>query len=726
VYKRQLSALEFDPALTANTDLTAEIDASPTEEGSRSRVIVRGETGATRLSLRGGLTGNIAEPDTLMVDLSLDVSNDDPNTFIRQIGGMELGFDPLMGGIGGPLQLTLESMGNGVAGYSTVLSANVPDTSVAAKGIVRRSDEALQMDFDTTIGSADISPFVLAFGYRIPGLDPLLDSAAPLSYEGKISRNKDGTAQVEIENGQLSGNTVSGKIGYEGGLNGRPIISGELAVDEFPIPLIPALAFGVVDPFGKTGTLGSGWTSDEFTGPAFSGVDARIDITANSLSTGTVEPGNNGALKLEMNDGSLSVSNFSMDWIGGSLTGSGTLKSNEGTGLLQMQYAANGLDAVRLISILGTSPVFGGSLDLSGSLDGTGKSAKAMIASLSGGGIIKPINAAVEGIRVEGLDEILAASDGEGFKIDAASVGPLVRRQFLQGSIDIQDSTIPFSLGKGQVQFRNVPFGRKTDDPVANGEFDLIEGAAVADIRIMPDPGLDKVAGATPEVTFLFAGYPGEMNIEADSKAMEGFLAIRAFEREQRRVELLQASILEKQRIRFEVLQSNEQEKFLESLRQAEIRRLEEEQRALEEERKRKEAERLEAERKAAEEAARLEAERKAAEEAARLEEERKAVEEAARLEAERKAAEEAARLEAERKAAEEAARLEAERKAAEEAARLEEERKAAEEAANKSDIEIQPLDAPMDIIPDGGETPQENPIVKRNLFQDIEKLLFE
>ncbi|HEX4654429.1 MAG TPA: DUF4388 domain-containing protein [Mycobacteriales bacterium] len=114
--------------------------------------------------------------------------------------------------------------------------------------------------------------------------------------------------------------------------------------------------------------------------------------------------------------------------------------------------------------------------------------------------------------------------------------------------------------------------------------------------------------------------------------------------------------------------------------REAELARLEEEQRAAEQ------AARVEAERIAAEEeAARLEAERLAAEEAARLEAAKEAAriaaeEEAAHLEAERLAAEEAARVAAE----EEAARLEAERLAEEEAARVAAEEEAARLAAEE------------------------------------------
>jgi membrane protein involved in colicin uptake len=146
-------------------------------------------------------------------------------------------------------------------------------------------------------------------------------------------------------------------------------------------------------------------------------------------------------------------------------------------------------------------------------------------------------------------------------------------------------------------------------------------------------------------VTFNFEGVPGAMKRSADTAALEGWLALRAFELEQRRVEVLQASVLEKQRLRREIIAANARAVIREQERQAELRRLEELQQRLEAERiARAEAE---AKRKAEEEAARL-----AAEEAAR----KAAEEEAARLAAEEEAARKAAKEEAARKAVEEEA----------------------------------------------------------------------
>ncbi len=133
-------------------------------------------------------------------------------------------------------------------------------------------------------------------------------------------------------------------------------------------------------------------------------------------------------------------------------------------------------------------------------------------------------------------------------------------------------------------------------------------------------PGDEALAGAEPRVRLSYAGLLSSPGVNLDVADLSNFLSLRAFERERRRVETLQANVFEKQRLRREV------QLYKAKAQQREVERL----RAVAEERRRAAAA-AEAERVKADLAARAEAERKAAEEAAR-----KAAEEAARIERER------------------------------------------------------------------------------------------
>ena len=89
------------------------------------------------------------------------------------------------------------------------------------------------------------------------------------------------------------------------------------------------------------------------------------------------------------------------------------------------------------------------------------------------------------------------------------------------------------------------------------------------------NPGKNKVSGASPEVSYHWSGLVNNLERKSNSQAMLGFLSIRAFEAEQRRVEILQENILEKQRLRHELFKSEQRAKRLEAKRLAEKERLE-------------------------------------------------------------------------------------------------------------------------------------------------------
>ena len=97
-----------------------------------------------------------------------------------------------------------------------------------------------------------------------------------------------------------------------------------------------------------------------------------------------------------------------------------------------------------------------------------------------------------------------------------------------------------------------------------------------------------------PEAVFIWQGPAGDPRMSIDSQGLQGFLAIRALEAEERRVEMLQAALLERQRLRHEILKLNETERRGGGGRLAELQRQLEEERKRQEEEARREAERLE------------------------------------------------------------------------------------------------------------------------------------
>ncbi|MEP4286704.1 MAG: AsmA protein, partial [Nitratireductor sp.] len=234
---------------------------------------------------------------------------------------------------------------------------------------------------------------------------------------------------------------------------------------------------------------------------------------------------------------------------------------------------------------------------------------------------------------------------------------------------------------------------------------DLNSGAVSLDGQLRYEAGDQAVIGSEPVVDIAVEGAIGNVMRRFDTAPLAQFLTQRALEREQARVEKMQAELLEKQRLRREVRYYTQK---------AELRRVREaeaEARQKAEEEARRKAE--EDARRQAEEAARLKAAeeaRRQAEDEARLkadEEARRQAEEEARRKAEdaaqrnaaeaarRKAEDDAARIRAEdeaRRRAEEEARLRAEQAARDKAREAESQ---AGQAASADTITREPLPPP-------------------------------
>jgi membrane protein involved in colicin uptake len=275
---------------------------------------------------------------------------------------------------------------------------------------------------------------------------------------------------------------------------------------------------------------------------------------------------------------------------------------------------------------------------------------------------------------------------------------------------------LPFTLTGGVMRFASTGIKDENAELSGDARVDLIGLRLQSDWRLAFEPGVEAIAGGDPSVVFALGGLLVDPAVSIDAGQITNYLSMRAFERERRKVELLQAGVVEKQRLRREIALLNEraaQREAAEAARVAaqEAARLaaEEAARVAEDEAARQAEEQAQraleekaAAQRAAEEAARLAAEeqkRLAEEQAQRAREEkaaaRRAAEEAARLaveEQKRQAEEQAQRAREEkaaaRRAAEEAARLAAEeqkRLAEEQAQRVRDEKAAAQRAAEEA-----------------------------------------
>ncbi len=521
----------------------------------------------------------------------------------------------------------------------------------------------------------------------------------------------------------MAGNAFSADLTLAMAAGTRPKLAGKLDIDTLSLPVLAEFVTGS-GTFG-TQSFDNSISEAEFQSPHFTGIDGEVALSARVSRRGSARPRRKFSGQAALLEGALSLSQVSAGWLGGQYTGAMSIKNVSGSANASLQGNLAGFDAIACTrrERICTSAFRQCRRRL------FARHAGAQPEGAGGGSCRQRHDCRARpghspGVRLAILGRIVPVADEEGFEVNAQTVAPLAERVLTGGKLEIGDLTGTFTVSAGKVAIRNVGASLPGGNAEAEALADLSSGETSARLTLKPDPGKEALAGAEPAVTFNFDGVPGAMERTADTAALEGWLALRAFEQEQRRVEILQASVLEKQRLRREIIAANARAAIREQERQAEELRLKELQQRLEAERIAREE--AEARRKAEEEAARKAAEEEAARKAAEEEAARKAAEEeAARKAAEEEAARKAAEEEAARKAAEE----EAARKAAEEEAA----RKAAEEEAarqqilneavpktngSKAGITVKDLPKPpAEIAP---EQPQPK---SRNLFENLDEL---
>jgi hypothetical protein len=349
-----------------------------------------------------------------------------------------------------------------------------------------------------------------------------------------------------------------------------------------------------------------------------------------------------------------------------------------------------------------------GNGDFSTALSSSGKSVEGMVAALSGSGTATLKSLRVAGVNPDAFNAFLAKADAIGRDIDAAKTAGFAPDIAAGGRLAAKDTDIAFTVAGGMLRAPPINLDNPAATLSADITADLNTAMVSAKGAITYRPGDEALIGSEPIMNFTAEGPFGAVKRQFDSEPLAQFLTQRALEKEQQRVEAMQAALLEKQRLRREV-------RYYAALQA-------ERDNAAEELRKQEEAARLKAE---ADAKAKAEAEAQAKAEADAQAKAQADAEAKAKADADAKAKADAdAKAAAEQQAADEAAKAQAneqERQKAEEAmriekAKLEAERKAVQQAPK---VEHAPLPEANDNPPPA--KPKSNPFTLNNLLKSLQ-----
>ncbi|MEB2843274.1 AsmA family protein [Endobacterium cereale] len=512
-------------------------------------VTVGGNVNGLAASLSGVSNGSRVNGDIRLPEL-FDLT--DNNSFVAKASLEnpnastlfgQAGLDPLPFDVDGDGRLTVAVSGGEDKPATVDLAYAAGETTFSAKGEINLIDPGFgNGKLALAATSPDIEPYLLMTGIGLPqfgaGLPAKLSTDLTLTPEAITVAALDGT---------LSGNALSGEIRLD---RSTPALaaSGRLAIDTLDLAWLGEAIYGPLTN-AETGRL----TSKDFSLPVFGGADVTLDVSAKTLRTDFAAAVTGFTGRITHRGGNLTIENLAGIWNGGKIGGRVMMSNGQGVGIFQTRLTLEGGNLAPLLwQAESGAPVATGGVGFDLVAEATAKSVADLLGSASGSGQVRLSNITVNGLNPGLLTPLLTQADGIKGEVTAAKVQPLVAALVHAGQTRIGDVAIPFTMTNGEARAQNIAAADGAAKLNGALRLNFSENTLAGEIAVGFDAGEEALAGGDAALKLVYSGDLSEPTETIDVSDMSNFLSMRAFEKERRRVETLQASVLEKQRLRRE------------------------------------------------------------------------------------------------------------------------------------------------------------------------------
>lgn len=502
--------------------------------------------------------------------VAISLENDEAQVLMGQAALAPL---PWPIGEGGRLSLSLNGADARTANADIRFDGTRSKLTATARLTAVDGPHLLDGTWDVSIDSADLGPYLMALGVSLPTVEAGVATKATATF-GLAG----GLVKVEELTSTVAGQAVAGRgtLDLRGAI---PSAKASLSLDSLDLEWLAETMLGPVrDP--ATGALST-------TPLAKSAVsaDLDLDLRAKQVWPGIGEAMTDVGAKLTTRAGELILDEVAGSWLGGTMTGRLSLANTDGNGFLQSRLDLRGADlgrslnALRIERGLDPSNTLSGLYDASFVGEGGGTSSTELIGGTSGSGEVTLPRMTVRNLDLAILTPLVAQADALGTELDQEKVRAITESLLVSGETVIEGLKLPIALSDHTIRVQNATIKTSPGTLDGSARLDLDSGTLDGEIGVALAAGEFAMDGAAPNFRLLLQGEALVPERVLDVTELTNFLSLRTFERERRRVEALQSSVLEKQRLR----------------REAALARANAEQRARieEEARQRAEAERL-------------------------------------------------------------------------------------------------------------------------------------
>ncbi|MET0969194.1 MAG: AsmA-like C-terminal region-containing protein [Tardiphaga sp.] len=383
------------------------------------------------------------------------------------------------------------------------------------------------MQGDTDIWTAQRKATV-ALAVRRANLAPLFDlkptdpAVQAIGLSSKVTLNGDRLSFDDLDS-TVAGARLRGRVALTMGT--EPTVDGDLNLDS--IELAPALGLAI----GGRGREGS----EPLARGLLHGWRGQLALQA---SKGVLPGG--GELRpvsavLKSNGQSLTVDAIKGKIGGGDLVADLDLRSTASGYAVAARVTLDGADATAL-RYRGLSPP-AGKATLRLTLASQGRSAAALEGAVSGNGLLSIDGARIDGLNPKAFDIAIRASD-TGQATDDAKLRQIVATSLSSGALALTTVQIPLEIKDSRLRISATTLDGDGARAILSGGFDMI--ADQADLRIALTGTAAGSSNVRPEIQIFAAGSPDRLERTIDVAALSSWLAVRAIDRETRRLDALE------------------------------------------------------------------------------------------------------------------------------------------------------------------------------------------
>jgi large subunit ribosomal protein L24 len=490
----------------ANAQVSIDLDA-PQFKGS---VTIAAKPGAT--SLRDADLDKLLHGD---VTVETKLSSEQGSVLLAL-----LGLDGMIAAREGPGQL----QGSVAGAWGTPLRVKLDLAAAGFEAEAQGTADPFVQEFSTKAIKANLS--LKARGLN---LSPLFD----LKPQDKLAQDVGLSSRVALAGGKLTFDDIDGAIAGSRlrghiamTLDGERRIDGEVGLDALDLAPAVALMLGAAgrdaaEPFGNG--FVKGWRGQV----AFQALRAMLPGGSELRPLSGTVKGDGQSLVVDAIKGGIG---------GGDLSGNVEARQTPAGLALNTRLTLSGVDGTALHYRALAMPA--GRTSLQMTLASQGRSASALTGAISGNGTVT-----LEAGRISGLDprafEVAIRASDAGQAVDDIRLRKLVEPALAGGTLLVASAQIPFTIRDGRLRVTATALEAEGVRAIVSGGYDI--PADQADVRAtLTAPGAGTGQASPPEIQIFAAGTPDALDRTVDVAALSSWLAVRAIDRETRRLDSIE------------------------------------------------------------------------------------------------------------------------------------------------------------------------------------------